>query len=171
MTAFAMNSQRRHRVTGRPKRRACVVFSALFAGLLGSQIQCVSIDGGASELTWSVRTFAGDPVDACSDSQISHIRLCWNAADSGVRGCRPGQFRDFDCEDQTGVTRFEIPPGDTRLYVEPICEDGLAAAPGTYQTPADIIRNVREGEVVTLDSLLIVVTDPKRCDTECTCQR
>lgn len=166
-----MNTQRRDRVTGRQKRRACAAFSVLVALVIGANFQCVSIDGGAAELTWSVRTFAGDPIDSCSDSQISHIRLCWTAANGGVRGCRPGQFRDFKCEDQTGVTRFEIPPGDTRLFVEPICEDGLAASPSTYQTPADIIRNVREGEVVTLDALLIVVTDPKTCETNCTCQR
>lgn len=167
-----MNTRRRDRVTGGRKLAGRITFVMLLAGLFGSNLKCVAIDGGASELTWSLRTFAGDPVDSCADSKISHIRLCWNAVDAGVRGCRPGQFRDFNCDDQTGATRFEIPPGDTRLFVEPICEDGLAPAVGTYQTPEDIVRNVKAGEVVTLDSLLIVVTEPgSTCGADCTCVR
>ncbi|MCP4443945.1 MAG: hypothetical protein GY811_01185 [Myxococcales bacterium] len=143
--------------------------------LLGIQVlgfQCVAIDGGASELTWSLRTFGGGPVESCADAKVSKVRLCWNAVDSGVTGCRPGSFRDFDCQDQTGVTLFEIEPGRTAFFVEPICEDAQPARVGTYQVPPKIVRMVREGEVVSLESLLITITDqPENCGQECTCVR
>ncbi len=143
--------------------------------LLGIQVfgfQCVAIDGGATEFTWSLRTFSGDPVDSCADAKVDKVRLCWNAVDSGVTGCRPGNFRDFPCQDQTGVTLFEIEPGRTAFFAEPICADGQPARAGTYQTPSEIVRTVRDGEVVSLESLLIVVTDhPDFCGIECTCVR
>jgi hypothetical protein len=140
-------------------------------GYVSQGIQCVGIDGGASELTWSLRTFEGESSD-CAEARISKVRLCWNAIDSGVSGCRPGTLREFGCEEETGVTLFEIPPGSTRFSVEPICQDGQPATVGTYQVPSDIVRTVREGEVVTLDALLIVVTDPDTCSGEnCTCVR
>ncbi len=146
--------------------------------LLGIQVfgfQCVAIDGGATELTWSIRTFSGDPVDSCKNpktegADIDKVRLCWNAVDSGVTGCRPGNFRDFDCQKQTGETLFEIEPGPTAFFVVPICEDGQPASVGTYQTPPEIVRTVRNGEVVSLESLLITITDPDpSCGAECTC--
>lgn len=154
------------------------VHSTLLVGvliLLGIQVfgfQCVAIDGGASELTWSLRTFGGDPVDSCEAAKVDKVRLCWNAVDSGVTGCRPGNFRDFDCQSQTGETLFEIEPGRTAFFVEPICADGQPARVGTFQVPPDIVRTVRDGEVVSLESLLIVVTDhPDSCGPECTCVR
>ncbi len=134
-------------------------------------IQCVGINGGASELTWSLRTFAGES-SGCIDANISTVRLCWTSIDSGVSGCRPGSLREFDCQEGTGVTLFEISPGRTRFWVEPVCEDGQPASLGTYQVPPDIVRTVRDGEVVTLDALLIVVTDPDICSgPSCTCGR
>lgn len=154
------------------------VHSRLAVGVLflvGIQVlgfQCVAIDGGASELTWSLRTFNGDPVDSCAAANIDKVRLCWSAVDSGVTGCRPGSFRDFECQDQTGETLFEIEPGRTAFTIEPICPDGQPANEGTFQAPAEIVRTVRDGEVVSLESLLIVVTDqPDSCGIECTCVR
>ncbi len=141
-------------------------------GFHGLGWQCVAIDGGASELTWSLRTFAGDPIDACSDARVDKVRLCWSAVDSAATGCRPGNFRDFECQDQTGVTLFEIEPGRTAFTIEPICADGQPAREGTFQSPSEIVRTVREGEVVSLESLLIVVTEhPASCGIECTCVR
>tara|TARA_R110002096_G_scaffold16898_14_gene58212 strand:+ start:53192 stop:53698 length:507 start_codon:yes stop_codon:yes gene_type:complete len=134
--------------------------------------QCVAIEGGATELSWSIRTFDGDPVNTCASALVDKIRLCWNALDSGATGCRPGNFREFKCEDQTGVTLFEIEPGRTAFFAEPICADGQPATVGTYQSPPEIVRTVRDGEVVSLESLLIVVTDhPSSCGVECTCVR
>ncbi len=151
---------------------AKVPFLLLFTLLLPliTGLQCVAIDGGASELTWSLRTFGGESAK-CEETEIAKVRLCWNAVDSGASGCRPGTFREFACIEETGATLFEIEPGATAFFVEPICADGLPAQVGTYQTPAEIVRTVREGEVVSLESLLIVVTDPDSCGSACTCIR
>lgn len=139
-------------------------------------VQCVGIDGGATELTWSLRTFEGERCRGddcgCDLADIDKVRLCWNFGTEGDSACRPGQFREFQCEEETGVTLFEIPPGSARFKVEPLCQDGLPARVGTYQVPPEIVRTVRDGEVVTLDALLIVVTDPGTCSgTDCTCVR
>lgn len=128
---------------------------------------CVEIDGGASELSWELRTFDGERV-SCAEAKISEMRLCWTALDDESTGCR--QFRTFTCEDLTGVTLFEIDPGPTKLRLEPICTDGQAASSSTYQGPPEIVRSVRDGEVVTLGALLIAVSNERSCP-ECTCVR
>lgn len=132
---------------------------------------CVAIEGGAAELSWSLRTFEGESL-TCKQAQVEEIRLCWNALDSNDSGCRPNQSRRFTCKEATGVTRFEIEPGRTKLFAEPVCADGLPAAVGTFQAPAEIVRTVEEGQIVTLDSLLILVTDQDLCaGVACTCAR
>lgn len=160
-----------------------MLLAACTFGYVLQSIQCVGIDGGASELTWSLRTFEGEPFEdeeKCRNKnvKINKVRLCWNEATNADTGCRLGKFRDFDCKEETGVTLFEIEPGPTRFWIEPLCEprapgaDSLPALPNTYQVPPEIVRTVKEGEVVTLDALLIVVTDPDTCTgSECTCVR
>ncbi len=132
----------------------------------------VQINGGASELYWTLRTFAGESIGNCEEASIEKIRLCWLSADSDAKDCDPSQSQEFRCNKLTGVTLFDIPVGRTRFFVEPICQDGLPAKKGTYQSPPEILRTVREGEVVTLDSQLIVVTKTSdSCGAECTCVR
>ena len=159
--------------SSRQTRILPVLLAACTFGYVLQSIQCVDINGGASELTWSLRTFEGERQrDSCSKAKISKVRLCWNEVTNANTGCRPGKFREFDCEAETGVTLFEIEPGPTRFRIEPLCADGQVAAENTYQVPPEIVRTVTEGEVVTLDALLIVVTDPDTCTgAECTCVR
>ena len=165
-----MNTPAAHSVTASSSSKTRVLL-ALLAVLSLESIQCVAIDGGASELAWSLRTFAGESSN-CDKAKIEQMRLCWNSLADVEPGCRPGQFRDFECREETGVTLFEIPEGSTKFNVLPLCQDGLPAAPETYQGPAEIVRTVREGEVVTLDALLILVTDPGSCSgAACTCVR
>jgi hypothetical protein len=170
-----MNTQATQPVTRSSSRQIRVLLALLALWSLAS-VQCVGIDGGATELTWSLRTFEGESCRGsrcgCDLADIAKVRLCWNSVADGDSGCRPGQFRDFDCQEETGVTLFEIPAGSTKFNVEPLCADGLPATAGTYQVPSEIVRSVRDGEVVTLDALLIVVTDPGNCTgTNCTCVR
>jgi hypothetical protein len=142
--------------TSRQNRILPVLLALWTFGYVLQSVQCVGIDGGASELTWSLRTFEGESSEATNSAT----------------GCRPGKFREFSCKEETGVTLFEIEPGSTRFHVEPLCQDGLVAEEGTYQVPPEIVRTVRDGEVVTLDALLIVVTDPDTCSgAGCTCVR
>lgn len=136
----------------------------------------MDVNGGAVELSWSLRTFEGDSLEACERAGIDSIRLCWlpqtDGGGSGGGRCRPTQYRAFACADESGVTRFEIPPGPTSLWIEPVCADGLPADPNTYQVPPPIVRTLEEGQVATLSSLLVAVSDNQSCTGPgCTCQR
>jgi hypothetical protein len=147
-------------------QRGALLSLAIALGSAG----CVAIDGGAAELSWSLRSFEGKS-QSCAEAGVEGIRLCWESLDdSSSTGCRPGQFRTFPCTDEAGVTGFEIPVGRTKFFAEPVCAGGAPAGAGTFQAPPPIVRTVRDGEVVTLDSLLIVVTDQDNCSGDsCTC--
>lgn len=158
-----------------------VVAIALFvlAALFGN-LACVEINGGAVELSWTLRDFDGDKTD-CGPARIGSIRICWQGivGDAGLpedpdcvavateAGFRE-QYREFDCLASRGVTRFEIPAGRTALFVEPICESGTPPQ-GPYQVPPPIVRVVEDGQVVTLNQLLIVVTDSAVASQDSTC--
>lgn len=138
-------------------RQWCRRLSAL---LMMTWAGCVQIDGGAVELSWAVFDFGGDG-RSCEFAGISEVTLCWQAADglSSEFACQPGSSHDFDCDTEQGSTAFEVPPGPTSLWIEVTCEQtSLPAAPGSYQVPAPIVRTVRDGEIVSLSSLLIVAT-------------
>ncbi len=155
---------------------------AIALGLLGTA--CVQIDGGAVELAWGLRDFGGDQND-CASSGVSQVRVCWvgvGEADAGVGptdcvtvavdGGIRAQYRDFECIASRGVTRFEVDPGPTAIFIRPLCGDG-AVATGPYQVPPPIVRTVEQGKVVTLNQLQIVATKQDACgpdaDLLCTC--
>ena len=131
---------------------------------------CVQIDGGAIELSWAVFDFEGEG-QSCESAGISEVNLCWQAADglSSEFVCQPEASHDFDCETEQGSTAFEVPPGPTSLWIEITCEQTRdRATPGSYQVPAPIVRTVRDGEIVSLNSLLVVAT-PSCGEGDCTC--
>lgn len=147
--------------------------SILVALLAVASAACIEIDGGAVELSWSLRSFDGDRVGSCSKALIEDVRVCWQPV-SGVgtvdSTCDASQ--SFPCGEENGVSGFEIDPGSTAFWVLPICRDGAPAEEGTYQVPPPIVRTVEDGKIVTLNSLLIVVTPFEQCsDAGCTCVR
>lgn len=150
--------------------------AAAMAAVLGAG--CVEIDGGAVELSWSLRTFGGAAVESCGEAAIQDIRLCWEPLEDGATTtegavCRAGQRRRFSCSDSSGVTGFVLDPGRTAFWIEPVCDDGEAADPGTYAVPPPIVRTVQEGKIISLTSLLLVVSPPgDTCPAGgCTCER
>lgn len=140
---------------------------------------CVQVDGGAVELSWSLRDFEGAKND-CAQSGITEIRVCWlPLADGGTSGppeCAIQRtdgglrqlFRSFDCVEKRGVTRFEVPPGPNAFFVQPICSGGDEPT-GPYQVPSPIVRTVESGQVVTLDQVLIIAANERCSGPECTC--
>ena len=138
---------------------------------------CIEIDGGAAEVSWSLRSQEGESVDSCRGALIHDVRLCWEAVDEGsVLGsggpCRSQHRRSFPCEESSGITAFNLEPGQTAFWIEPICDDGAPADAGTYQVPPPIVRNVEDGQIVSLNSLLLVVvtqTGDGCPPTGCTC--
>lgn len=122
---------------------------------------CVQIDGGAVELSWAVFDFGGDG-RSCEFAGISEVNLCWQPADglSSDFICEPDASHDFECVTEQGSTAFEVPPGPTSLWIEVTCAQNLQRAPlESYQVPAPIVRTVRDGEIVSLSSLLIIATE------------
>jgi hypothetical protein len=135
---------------------------------------CIEIDGGAVELSWSLRSFDGERLDSCAKALIDNVRVCWEPVDGAgtITGeCNASQT--FPCSEENGVSGFEIDPGSTAFWALPICRDGGVADEGTYQVPPPIVRSVEDGKIVTLNSLLIVVTPlGETCpDAGCTCIR
>lgn len=136
------------------------------AFLAVTSVACVEVNGGAVELSWSVRNFAGDRVgDDCQnlDSRrgplvhVQGIRLAWKAVANGGddAAMEPDGSADFACRDGRGITRFEVPVGRQMLWIVPLCADSAPSA-GTYQVPPPIVRTIEEGAVTTLDALLVV---------------
>jgi hypothetical protein len=135
--------------------------------LLPGLFACVDASGGAAELSWTLRTFEGDPIRACDRAGLGFIDLCWRPASIGgeFETCELG--RRFKCGDQSGATRFEIDPGPTAIRIFPICADGSVPPRDSYQVPSPIIRTAKAGQILTLDSFLVVVSDRTNPLSQC----
>jgi hypothetical protein len=130
---------------------------------------CANVEGGAVELSWKLRaatgsdtTFLDCTVGLPGTGPVTHIRLDWEV--DGVPA-----FRQWPCEDDHGVTGFELPEGRALLRVSPVCAGG-AAAPETYTAPAPQQRNVIAGNTVSLGGVELLL-EVSSCDQQaCICQ-
>ena len=130
---------------------------------------CSSVDGGAVELSWKLRPASGasDLFVNCTSGYpdtgpVTRMRLDWQVGD--VDG-----FATWSCDDQHGVTGFDLPPGTALLAVSPECNSG-AAATNTYTPPAPELRSVVVGETISLGAVEMIV-QIDRCDEQpCICQ-
>jgi hypothetical protein len=143
-----------------------------------SAVACIEVNGGAAELSWTLRDFEGKPIKRdnedghpCELTNIEWIRLHWQAVGDGGTGIGPSGDHSFRCQANRGITEFTIPAGRQMLWIEPVCGDDIDAA--RYEVPPPIVRNVEQGTVLTLDALLIVAdrdctcpTSPSSCPTE-----
>jgi hypothetical protein len=148
--------------------RSGVLWLALAILPVVSAVACIDVNGGAAELSWTLRDFEGQPISdgehPCVLTNIGEIRLNWKAVtdDGGDGAMEPDGTDKFRCLDNRGVTGFVIPAGRQMLWIEPICRSD-AVMLGSYEVPPPIVRTIEDGTVTTLDALLIVA------DPECTC--
>lgn len=150
-----MNTSDRSRVRARIARMAATVTILVALGGHG----CAEIDGGAVDLSWTLERLDGRRVEQCIDARVDKIRLGWGGE---------GEYHEWNCEDRTAVTRFDIPSGERLFWVTPICVGGQPADAATYEAPAPIARTIEAGEVVTLNTVLIMVnTDCSGCACIC----
>jgi hypothetical protein len=130
---------------------------------------CAAVDGGAVELSWSLRTASGstssfatcDPGHSNS-VPVTGIRLDWEVG--GVAA-----FKTWDCVDGYGVTGFELPEGPALLSVSPTCEFG-AATTNTYTAPAPEQRKVIAGNTISLGAVELILQTATKLDPSCELQ-
>jgi hypothetical protein len=152
-----------------------VTWALAVTAVIGSPA-CVDINGGAVELSWALRDFDGKDRD-CAAARLERVAVCWQVVEDGTSAvgaaCDAERSSLFFCDDENGVSGFEITPGSNAFWIEPRCDDGEPPDLGTYEVPPPIVRTVEDGRIVTLNSLLIVVatTDGACPAAGCTCAR
>ena len=118
---------------------------------------CVPVDGGAVELSWKLRPASSDLPDKfvnCTSgldgtNPVTRIRLNWDV--EGQLGSA-----SWRCDDNHGVTGFDLPEGDALLSVTPECVEG-PANPAAFVAPPPEQRNVILGDTVSLGAVELVV--------------
>ncbi|HEY5952534.1 MAG TPA: hypothetical protein VIV40_43845 [Kofleriaceae bacterium] len=134
---------------------------------------CADVGGGAVELSWKLRAATGsdhtfldcaitlEPTNQVVE--VSKIQLEWDV--DGEIG-----IRSWPCDDDHGVTKFELPEGQALLHVSPLCADGNVAEASTFRAPAPEQRNVIVGNTVSLFGVEILL-EVSSCDLQpCICQ-
>ena len=148
-----MNNRLPSAVTMATRMPVLVTLTLLTAACcVGAVASCTDVNGGAIDLSWTVRTTVGATV-TCETAQIQEIRLWW-------QGTAPGSVANSEawpCSQVHGVTGFSVDSGPTLLWVEPDCTPGMVAAAQTYETPAPVERDVVTDQVVSLNDVVIQV--------------
>jgi len=134
-------------------------------GCLIPAAACVRIDGGAVEISWVVRSAAGQAITdcTCAAPPISQVRLKLNLrlADRTIVTPGPCDGRAqcaFSCQRQTGSTPFDIretQPGE--MYEISVAAVGANGSDlPEIMTPAPILRNVVRGQATEVEAFLLV---------------
>lgn len=134
---------------------------------------CTNVSGGAVELSWKLRaatgsehTFLGCAIRLEPTNQlveIAEIQLHWEV------DAMPDS-RSWPCDDDHGVTGFELPAGRALLHVAPVCANGAAALPSTFTAPAPEQREVIVGNTINLGGVELLL-EVSSCDLQpCICQ-
>ena len=136
---------------------------------------CVPIDGGAVEATWDLHTPDGRRISKCSCScpRIAKVRFSVIPAAGGDDLCAGRSACQFSCGAGQGGTPFDIPPGDYKLSLVPVGEDGqdlVGPIPqdggGTcsaQSSVAPILRSVRKGLPTQLNTVVIQAECAMNC--------
>lgn len=140
---------------------------------------CGNVDGGAVELSWKLRAASGSDQTFLScavnnlagTNAVTQIRLDWEVT------VPPGDvetgFRQWRCEDDHGVTEFELPEGKALLWVSPVCGNGdeeRAATLDTYTAPAPEQRAVIAGNTISLGGVELLLEVSSCQQRPCICQ-
>ena len=127
----------------------------LFAG-------CVSIDGGAVEISWVVRTPGGRAINSCSCAcpAIAKVRLRLEPVGGGEDACAGLPSCEFACGRQSGATAFTIPPGTYAISLVPLGAAGESLDLGdgalcSAKSIAPTVRTVEKGRLTQIDAVMI----------------
>jgi hypothetical protein len=151
--------------------------------LLFSSLGCVSIDGGAVEASWVVETYGdgrGIADCGCACPPIAKVRLQLTPLSGDSDPCAGRETCRFSCNQQSGATRFEIPPGSYAMQLVPVGADGNDISPGNpltcgSQSGVDPqVWDVVKGQVTQLNAVLMLATCAADCggsDTRPVCTK
>lgn len=160
-----MNSLPRPRVEpGICRPRTTMVWCAWATVVCLGVHGCTEATGGAVELSWALRSTRDVGIDDCAGGTISRIRLWWETPSTR-------RYTAFPCEENHGVTAFDLPAGEVSLEVTPECTDGNEPPSEMFTSPPPIVRDVTVGEAVTLDAVLLVVKIDDCTSVSCVCGR
>jgi hypothetical protein len=143
---------------------------ALSASLIPA---CVSINGGAVEISWVVIAPDGRGITdcRCADPSIAKVRLVLTGVGGAIDGATPcaGKAQcDFPCQRQTGATAFDIPPtapGESyEVSVVAVDASGNEVPQAMIMTPAPILRQVVNGQPTELDAFTLVAPCAPSCN-------
>ena len=150
--------------------RHLVAILALAAALIPA---CVSINGGAVEISWIVVARDGRGITncGCADPAIANVRLVLKGVGGTIDGATPcaGKAQcDFACQRQTGATAFDIPPtGPGESYevsVVAVDDAGNTVPQSAIMTPAPILRQVVGGQPTEVEAFALVAPCAPSCD-------
>lgn len=139
-------------------------------GVVAALGACTDVHGGAVELSWKLRPASSSLPDkfvACDSGEpgtgpVTRIRLHWDVA--GEQGTEA-----WRCDDNHGVTGFDLPEGEALLSVTPDCAL-RPADPATYTAPAPERRPVISGDTVSLGAVELVLQVSYCGDQPCICE-
>jgi hypothetical protein len=123
---------------------------------------CEDVNGGAVELSWKLRPASSSLEDKFVDCNpgemgpkpVTDIRLDWEVRDE-ASVVHTG-FAKWRCNENHGVTGFDLPEGLALLWVTPLCAEG-EANPASYIAPAAEQRRVIVGDTISLGAVEIIV--------------
>jgi hypothetical protein len=120
-------------------------FWIALAGLAG----CVDVNGGAVELKWEIRKQEGTSA-SCGAMELARVGLVGTPVEGSS-----GEAFDFEwpCSDLQAATDFVVTPGRYAIQIEARCDGAGKIA--VANTPSAIVRDVSNGNVVELNTLLI----------------
>lgn len=132
------------------------------------------VDGGAVELSWKLRPASSDLPDKFVDcapglegtNPVTRIRLFWEV--EVASGSMTGS-ESWRCDDNHGVTGFDLPEGSALLWIAPECAAG-PASPFTYTAPAPEQRRVISGDTVSLGAVELVLRVSYCGQQPCICE-
>jgi len=139
---------------------------------------CTDVNGGAVELSWKLRAVTGSDETFldCAITlgstgqrvQVARIQLEWDVEDA-LNHHEIGA-RSWLCDDDHGVTKFELPAGLALLHVSPMCTSSDVALASTFKAPAPEQRNVIVGNTISLGGVELLL-EVSSCDLQpCICQ-
>ncbi len=134
---------------------------------------CVSIDGGAVEISWIVIAPDGRGITncGCADPAIAKVRLVLRGVGGTIDGATPcaGKAQcDFACQRQTGATAFDIPatgPGES-YEVSVVAVDGAGneVPQSSIMTPAPILYQVVKGQPTEAQAFTLTAPCAQSCN-------